>query len=68
MQTDGWTNIMSLAAGFLFENASKNENKPTKPTRLNLSSVTVTEGPMLDGHRINENRLSPHFCGMNALM
>jgi hypothetical protein len=59
---------MRLVAGFLLENASKNENKPTKLRRLNLSCGTATEGPIHDRHRINENRLSPHFCGMNALM
>ena len=44
MQTDGWTDVTRLVAGFLFEKASKNKNKPTKPRRLNFSSGTATEG------------------------
>jgi len=68
MQTEGWTDITKLVAGFCFENAPKNENKPTKPRRLNLSSGTATEAPIHNRNRIIGNRLSPHVCGVNALM
>ena len=44
--TDRRTDITRLVAGLRFENVSKNENKPTKPRRLNLSSGTATEGPI----------------------
>jgi len=37
-RTEGRTDITRLVAGFRFQNASKNENKPTKPRRLKLSS------------------------------